>query len=291
MGVKMLRTLAVVMIMVGAAAMAPSQVAYSFAEADRGASLTIADDPNANLGIEDKSDVDPLRGDSTPQRVATLRNNVGQTLTIQDVVVDSINTTSASDLQVANPPDAFELASGDPVDVEVDCNSTVNAGPSNVTFRVTSADGSTVHISGVTWSVTVNIQCGKGNRGGGTTGPAQFVANNATAGNPDNTQTFQFNASALANRDYAYIDLSDAQGSGIDYNGSTVTEVGGNTNRQLFYDEANERIVYQKQGGGAPGNVTVEISGFTIDGNSGDQFTAYYSDDQGRSGSDDYRIE
>lgn len=261
------------------------QLAYSGVDADRVSSFQVSQDPYGNLGVDSKNDIGTIRGDSGEVKVGVLGNNLSGTMTIEGIFVSDINgTTNDGVLAIGSPSNFTDVLSGGTTDVTVTCGDSVNLGQRTVTVTVSKVTTSSVTISGVSFTFGADIQCKKG--GGGGTSTAGFVAGDAYQ---NETQQFSFDVGALGNNDQATIDLSDAQGNGIDY--STVNSVTVVTGKgTATYDAATDQLTYNPSGN-EKGTVTIEIGGFTINGDSGDRFVADYSDTAGRNDSDDYQIE
>ncbi len=256
---------AVVCILAGTLLLAGPSFGFSSFAADRGVSGEVVADANANLAVDSAGDIGTLRGDSSPKRAATLTNNLSEDV---DVLGFEI-TNDGNALAVDSPTPGSTIASGTSDDVTLVCAESTSVGVRNVEVEVTEVDGPTTTIRGVSFNVTVDIQCNKGSGSGVVNFSADDIATTNTS------QTFSFNADGLKNRDEAYIDLSDPQTSGgVDYTGGTTVVTGSGT---ATYDAATDRIVYTTSGN-PKGTIEIRIDGIDVTGSAGERYTVTYTE-------------
>lgn len=259
--------LAIVFIIAGAVLLSGPTFGFSTIAADRGLTVDSANDQsNANLGIDNESDIGTLRGDSPPTRVATLYNNLDEDVDVIDFAI--YNDGSA--LAVSDPTPGTTVASGGSENVTLECADSTSVGVRDVEVEIVEVDGTTTAIRKASFTVTVDIQC---NKGGGS-GAVNFAADDVGTGNT--SQTFSFSASGLKNRDEAYIDVGDPQtNGGVNYTGGTPTLVNGSGS--VWYDADANRIGYAASGN-EKGTVEIRMDGVEVVGDPGERYTATYSE-------------
>jgi hypothetical protein len=259
--------LAIVFIIVGAMLVTGPTFGFSTIAAERGLTVdTAADQSNANLGIENESDIGTLRGDDPPVRVATLSNNLDEDV---DVIEFAIYNDGGA-LAVSDPIPGTTIAAGGSENVTLECADSTSVGVRDVEVEIVEVDGATTAIRKASFTVTVDIQC---NKGGGSS-IVNFTADDV--GTENTSQTFSFSPDGLKNKDEAYIDLSDPQtNGGVDYTAGTVALVSGSGTVQ--YDAGTDRIVYTASGN-EKGTVEIRMDGIDITGDVGDRYTVTYSE-------------
>lgn len=216
----LVRAIGVVLVVAGAMAMGTPQFAYSTISAERPATVNVAADTNAYLGVDELSDIGELRGDDDPQSVATLTNNLGQTVTV-DVWVENIPGASTDVLSAY--PNGASVDPGASKDATVECNTTDNLGQTNVTFGV-QAIGPSVSIVDVTFNVTIDIQCGKGQLT--QSGLNNVYVSDLNTSETGQTQTIEFELTEdLAAGETVTIELLKVSrgNNRLDYSGATAS--------------------------------------------------------------------
>lgn len=256
--------------------MAPSLGAYSSVVADRTSQITIADNPNANLGIDSKSDIGELRGDMGYQNVSLLTNNFGSDL--NDVTVSIQHIPNADDNNLIAAPTGTFLGAGTSTKGEVKCdpNGPLNSpGVRDVRFRV-DGTGSSVSVSNATFTVTIDIQCGKGNAD--NVGLRNVYASDLSTNQNDQDQTLEFELTEdLAAGDYVNITLVNVEkGNKVDYSGATLSTGASGTLTDSRPKGNDYRVEFQADTTLSAGTVvTITVSGVDTSGN-GDTFDAEF---------------
>lgn len=274
-----LRKLAIVFIIAGAVLLSGPTFGFSTTAADRGLIVDSADNQsNANLGIDNESDIGTLRGDDPPAQVATLYNNLDEDVDVIDFAI--YNDSGA--LAVSDPTPGTTIASGGSETVSLECADSTSAGVRDVEVEIVEVDGTTTAIRKASFTVTIDIQC---NKGGGSSA-VNFAADDVGTGNT--SQTFTFNPDGLKNRDEAYIDVGDPQrNGGVDYTGGTPTLVNGSGS--VWYDADTNRIRYTVSGN-EKGTVEIRMDGVEVVGDPGDRYTVTYSEQRKNTNRDDSDI-
>lgn len=274
-----LRAVAVVLVVVGAMAVASPQFAYSSVTTDRSGNIDVVADSNAYLGIFDNSQ-NVGRVDSDPQEVFYLDDNAG-VFTADNVnatVVSYANCTNAStddcpSVSVGVTTAGYDFAA------TVSCDGTNIKATDTMTLELRATSSELDVVAQRTTTAAVETNCA-GNTG--SSGAFDFVnASNVTSGG---TQTFSFQPNGtMKNGDTVTIDLSSVEG--VDYSSAFVSSVTGN-NQAQFVDSTTIEFTSQ---GSTSGTVDIVVDGYAVTGNVGDTETAYFSRN-GKTDSDDFEI-
>ncbi|MFC6729093.1 hypothetical protein ACFQDG_10615 [Natronoarchaeum mannanilyticum] len=240
--------------------MAGSTFGFTTVAADRVTAASVAEDQNAYLGVESVGSAGQLRSDSEPVRVGTLTNNLGASMTIDDVVVDNINgSTNADVLTVSAPRRGTSIAQGGSTDVHVECAQKQQLGQREVQFRVTEASSQTVSIAEVTFTATIDIQCQKGRNKPGNGFASVSVEDVDSYTSPgQERQTIRFTPSSkLQPNSEVIIDVSEPHPSAVDYEAppsnwpDVYVEQGQGS---VTYDSGTESFIYQAGSNDRGGN-------------------------------------
>lgn len=283
----LLRTVGVVLVVAGAMALASPQFAYSSVTADRAANVGVAADTNAYLGIDANGDIGELRGDDNPQPVATLTNNLGQTV---DVDVRVENIPGASDDILSAYPNGASISPGNAKNATVECNTTDSVGQKNVTFGV-DATGPSVSIVNATFTVTIDIQCGKGQVT--QTGLTNVHVSDLNTSETGQTQTIEFELTEdLAAGENVTIELLKVErgNNRLDYSGATVSTGANGTVTDAR--PGNDYVVEFQAGETLSAGETVTITVDGVDaGNRADTYNAdFQRSDKGSAASTQFEV-
>lgn len=248
--------------------------ALSSVSAGRGVSVSAADDLTALLGL------DPVDGvievsDNEPI-VAELTNNSSEQMTVSSLEVISIGTgTTDDDLVEVAEPIQGDTISTDGTDVTVRCNSDEDIGEESVTIRA-DVSTSSFSIDRANFDVTLDIQC---DTGGNTASGFQSVFAGDVNGTDPQLFSFQGDGDIKSNATIT-IDLSSVDG--VDYSDATanLTAQRNNNDEAEFVDE--NTIEISLQGNAQEFEYELEVEGYVITGNTGDEYVAQF----GRSDSD-----
>jgi hypothetical protein len=162
-----LRTVAVVLMVVGAMALISPQLASTSVMADRTTTVDVAaDSSNAVLGIDARSDIGELRGNDGAVQIGNLTNSLGESADLKVWIVD---IPGESDSLLTAHPDDVDLSDGETESATVECAGSTKADDTDVVFGA-NATGSKTTVTNATFTVTIDIQCqkGGGGNGGGT---------------------------------------------------------------------------------------------------------------------------
>ena len=260
--------LAIVVVLVGTVVLFGPSFGFSTIASDRGVAVSTADGTGAYLGVDSQDDIGELRGDDSPERVATLYNNLDEDVEVIEFEIYNDDDTLAID----SPDIGSTIESGTSEDVTITCTTSDSIGEREIEIEVVEVDGKTTTINGVSFNVTVDIQC---NKGGGS-GTVNFESHDVST--DDTSQTFSFDRTNLQNRHEVYIDLSDPQtGNGVDYTDGEPTVVnGGGT---ASYDTETNRIIYDPSGGNEE-LAEIRIDDINVVGDSGDRYAVTYTEDR-----------
>lgn len=257
--------------------MAPSIQAFSSVTADRTSQVSIVDDPNANLGIDNKSNIGELRGDDGYQNVTLLTNNFGLDLT--DVTVSIQHIPNADDNNLIAAPTGAFLGAGSSTKGEVKCdpNGPLNSpGVRDVRFRVDGA-GDSVSVSNATFTVTIDIRCNKGNSD--NVGLRNVFASDLSTNQNNQDQTLEFELTEdLAAGDYVNITLVNVEkGNKVDYSGVTLSTGAAGTLTESRPQGNDYQVEFQADTTLSAGTVvTISVSGVDVNTNKADTFDAQF---------------
>lgn len=270
--------LGVVLLLLGAVALAAPTFGFSTIAADRGTAVQTAEDPNALVGFEPTSE--EIAGRHDTATAFSLRNNADQALDLS-----TTHALSGSGLAVATDGSGT-VPPGQATPVVVECTRGGVSGTATITTTV-DATGASMSIEGASSSTTFDYECsGGGDPPGG--GPADFVANDPEFRSGGWLQRFEVDVGALGNGDQLTIDLGDAQAtSGVDYSSATASVTSGQNAASFGFDPQSSTITYTARGN-AGGTLVVELRNLQLtDDRDG---TASFSDATGRSGSDSFGV-
>lgn len=174
---RLLATLGVVLVLVGAAATVGPTFGFTTTAADRGIQANVVADVDAYLGIEDVYDGTQIS--NTPPTTAQadaieLTNNFGEPIDLVDAEVTAVDGFNDSVLAVSNGAELYDgIATGDSVTVELGCSGDVeSSGTADVTVTVVEASGSTLSVENRLVVVTgVAFDCGLDDSGGSDPDP------------------------------------------------------------------------------------------------------------------------
>lgn len=264
--------------------MAVPTLGFETIATDRTTSVSVADDADALLGIDETGNTPDQQTDVD---VIEITNNAAEDFTDLSTAVTIDDPNGA--LGISSPFDA-SLAQGATTGLEMTCD---GGGDGTATVTVVStASGSTVAIRDHEFSETIDYSCtGGGGPPGDDPGPAEFTASDVDETESPPSQTFTFDAEALGNKATATIDLTDPQQNGlIDYtsvSNSDIEVVSGQNTASLSFDPSTNEITYEPQGN-VGGTIEIRIENFEI--TSFGDGTIEYSDSTGRSDGDSFSV-
>lgn len=160
-----LRRVGLLLVVVGALALVTQAIAFSSVSANRTAELTVVDDPNAYLGMENASDLGVGTFNGT-ENVSRITNNLNQDLHTLDV---DVTITNDNDSLVVSDGFDGSLPAGDSTKLELSCDRG-RRGTATVQVEVIRASGATVEIEGASITFDLEYDCtggGVGPPGGG----------------------------------------------------------------------------------------------------------------------------
>jgi len=118
--------------------------AFSSLEAGRGVAVSAAGNSDAFLSINTDTDA-----------VAEVTNKFDQDLNTVEIEIESISDANKDDFRVS---DIDELVSGVPKDVIIECDGSEDLDGNDVTLSI-SAEGTSVSVNDVSFTVSVDIEC------------------------------------------------------------------------------------------------------------------------------------
>lgn len=246
------------------------QLAYSEVDANRVPNFTTTAAPDAKLGIQNKSDIGELRGDDAYQNVSKLTNNAGQTLGNVTVFAQNPNLIAT--------PNGGSLAPGGSTDAEVKCdpNGPLNSpGETLVTFRA-DGRGSTVSVTRATFTVQIDIQCGKGNVD--NTGLRDVFVSDVNTNQNNQDQTIEFTLTEdLAAGETVDVTLSGVEKNNrLDYTGASLSTSASGTLSDSRPRGNDYRVTFQADSPLSSGTtVSITVSGVDA-GNKAETFDAEF---------------
>ncbi|MFC4439586.1 MULTISPECIES: hypothetical protein [Natrialbaceae] len=215
-----IRTLAIICLALGAVLLAGPAFGFDTITADRSVSVNVVDDPNAYLGIDAQDNIGELAGNDDPTEIATLTNNIDEQAEI-DITVEEIPDGNESVLYADT--DNLNLNSGESTTAKVECAQPESLGEQDVVFR-TEATGSSVSITDATFTVTIDIQCGKG---GGNVEPTDSGLSGVSVTDMDLDETNESQIIEFAVTEdlptNETVTVTLAQVNQIDYSGATLS--------------------------------------------------------------------
>jgi len=268
----MLNVVAVGLIVFGALAMAGPTFGFSTIAGDRSVTVATADDPNANLGIEDVySDQTITSGDA--QSLIRLTNQFDQPLGGTDGTIDIKVADVSGDIQdnsalaVDSQPSQLDPGEGENVDV-ICVDETIKGKKTvDITLRVVEASGQAVSVTDATAGPVTNVevQCSKAEES--QSNLTDVWVTDLDQGSRTQTQTFEFTLTGnLAQDETVTVDYKDANK--IDYSASTVSIQDDNGNGVVRFADNNGKnrvFKYEARDGSVPKGTTVEIKVVDID--------------------------
>lgn len=233
-----LRNVAIAIMLAGVLLASGSTSAFSSVTAERTATVDVAQDPDGLLGMNARTDTLTITGKDSPQPVATLRNNMSESIDI-DVWIETIPSASDSILRAST--EAVSLATGETTTARVECAQATSVGQKDVVFGA-DAIGPSASIENATFIVTIDVDCSKGG-GQAESSPSGLagvdVTDIGTSGSESQTISFDLTADLEAGETVT-IELQKVQHQNkLDYSGASETttapgSVSGSTSGQNY---------------------------------------------------------
>lgn len=270
--------LGLALVLVGATLLAMPTLGFETIAADRGAQVETTVDADALLGVIDNSGAGNSEiKHNDPGIVYYLNDNAGEFPAANDIQATVIGFSDGDNLPGAT---VEEAPTEDDYQIVAECGDVNDNTEGTVTVLIEASGDVNVDMERTT-TQEVNVKCqGGGNDDGAES--ANFVADNVA---PDGTQTFSFDGSAIDNKQWVEIDLSDAQGRLVDYSDDENNVSIDKNVREMNFEDGVLEIQAQ---GNWDGPVGVTVSNADI--LQGGIATAEYSDDQNRGSSDEFRV-
>lgn len=247
-----LRSVGLVLVVLGAAVLVSPSLGFQTLEADRSVTAETAPDPDALLGVVDNSAA--AEADVTADSTGIpfyLDDNHGD-FDAGDIIASAVSfggSSTALQANVTADPGAHDFR------IDVSCGNSALDADGVLTVGIGAADGVTVDLERTTdQQISVDCRSGSGSGFAGQSASDMWFVQ-------ETTQTFTFEPSSpLQSGAQVVIDLSDPQSDAVDYSGATVASATGGT-ATLYEDTAT--LVYTPETV-SDNEVTIQVDGVQV---------------------------